>query len=157
MSMQLKIELPDNLVVKGLLPQKKIPCLCRIGGSAFELLLQDPLPQATGTVGGWTQRDIDARAPAGAGGQYTHYCLGMVTLEAVGEHIFNIVDLSFFVDTLGWLPIVEGGEWCPPRQWNTQEELDELDAMFPPRNANKKRQRLLDSLARVEPANKGQS
>jgi hypothetical protein len=148
MSMLLKIQLPDNLIVQGLLEQKNIPCFCRIKGSSFELLFQDPLPQATGSVEGWSYKEIDIRAPSGAGGEYRHYCFGMVTLKREEEHAFDIVELSFFKSTLGWFPIVEGGQWCKPRSRNTQEELDELEAMFPLKKGNKKRQKLMDALAK---------
>ena len=139
MNMLLKIQLPDNLIVQGLLKQKCIPCLCRIKGNLFELLFQHPLPQATGNVEGWTHREIDARAPAGA---------GMVSLKKIDEHIFDVESLSFFSNTLGWFPVVEGGQLCKPRPRNTQEELDELEAMFPPKKLNKKRQKLMDALAK---------
>ena len=139
MSMQLKIKLADNLIVQGLLEQKNIPCFCQIKGCLFELLFQAPLPQATGSIEGWTHKEIDIRAPAGAGGQYTHYCFGMVTLKKVGENIFDILDLSFFKNSLGWFPILEGGKLCEPRLQNSQEELDELESMFPPKRLNKKR------------------
>ena len=110
--MLLKVQFPDNLVVKNLLEQKNIPCFCRIRGLSFQLLFQNPLPIAVGDVDDWTSKEIDDRSPAGAGGEYTHYCFGMVTLEQVGAHIFNIVDLSFFGGNNGWCPIVEGGELC---------------------------------------------
>lgn len=148
--MQLIVQLPDNLIVQGLLEQKNIPCLCRIKGGLFEVLFQDPLPQATGSVEGWTHKEIDTRSPAGVGGKYTHYCFGMVTLKKTAEHIFDIVDLSFFEFNLGWFTILEGGKLCEPRPWNSQEELDEIEAMFPPRKLNKKRKKLMDALAKIE-------
>jgi hypothetical protein len=114
------------------------------------LLFQAPLPQAQGHVEGWTHKDIDARAPAGAGGEYTHYCFGMVTLNKTKEHLFNIVDLAFFSDTLGWFPVMDDGKLAEPRPRNTQEELDELEAMFPPKKSNKRRQKLIDSLAKED-------
>ncbi len=146
--MLLKIQLPDNLVTQGLLEQKNIPCFCRVRGSSFELLFQHPLPEATGDVEGWTQKVIDDRAPAAAGGEYTHYCFGMVTLKKAGENVFDIVDLSFFNRTIGWCSIRESGELCEVRQWNTPEEL-EFEASFKNKSRNKKQQKILDALAKA--------
>lgn len=147
--MLLKIQLPDNLVVQSLLEQNNIPCFCRIRGSSFELLFQDPLPQATGNVDGWTHKIIDDRAPAGAGGEYTHYCFGMVTLKQSGEHVFDIMDLSFFKSTIGWCPIMVGGELCEVREWNTPEEELEFEAGFKNKKRNKKQQKTMDALAKA--------
>lgn len=147
--MLLKIQLPDNLVVQSLLEQKNIPCFCRVSGSSFELLFQDPLPEATGVVEGWTQRVIDERADAGTGGQYSHYCFGMVTLMKKGEHVFDIVDLSFFKSSIGWCPIMEGCELSPVRQWNALEDELEFEASFKNKKLNKKQQKTMDALAKA--------
>lgn len=152
--MLLKIQLPDNLVVQSLLEQKNIPCFCRVRGSSFELLFQDPLPQAVGIVEGWTHRVIDDRAPAGAGGMYTHYCFGMVTLKQAGENVFNILDLSFFESAIGWSPIMAGGELCEVREWNTPEEELEFEAGFKNKKRNKKQQKTMDALAKAGFANR---
>lgn len=147
--MLLKIQLPDNLVVQSLLEQKNIPCVCRVNGVSFQLLFQDPLPQATGDVEGWTQKVIDDRAPAGAGGEYTHCCFGMVTLKRAGEHVFEIEDLSFFESTIGWCPIMASSELCEARQWNTLEEELEFEASFKNKKRNKKQQKIMDALAQA--------
>lgn len=147
--MLLKIQLPDNLVVKSLLEQKNIPCFCRVRGTSFELLFQGPLPQATGVVEDWTHKVIDDRAPAGAGGEFTHYCFGMVTLKKAEEHVFDIVDLSFFESTTGWCPIMTSGELCAVRQWNTPEEELEFEASFKNKRRNKKQQKTMDALVRA--------
>lgn len=146
--MLLKIQLPDNLVVQGLIEQKNIPCFCRVRGTSFEILFQDPLPQALGNVEGWTQKMIDDRAPAGAGGNYTHYCFGMVSLKKAAEDVFEIMDLSFFESTNGWCPIMKGGELCEAMQWNTPEEL-EFEASFKNKKLNKKQQKTMDALAKA--------
>lgn len=151
--MLLKIKLPDNLVVQNLLEQKNIPCFCRIRGNLFELLFQDPLPQSVGTVEGWTQKIINDRAQAGTGGEYTHYCFGMVTLKRVEEHAFDIVDLSFFIRTIGWCPIIAGNELFEVKQSSTQEEL-EFEASFKSRRPNKKQQKTMDALVKTELADK---
>lgn len=98
-----------------------------------------------GNVEGWTQKVIDERAPAGAGGEYTHYCFGMVTLKRAGEHVFDIVDLSFFKSTIGWCPFMANGELCEVRQWNTPEEL-EFEASFKNKKRNKKQQKIMETL-----------
>jgi hypothetical protein len=147
--MLLKIQLPDNLVVQGLLEQKNIPCFCRVRSSSFEILFQDPFPQATGVVEGWDQRVLDERADAGAGGQYLHYCFGMVTLRKAGEHIFDIVDLSFFKSSIGWCSIVESGKLSPLKQWNSLEDEIEFEASFKNKKLNKKQQETMDALAKA--------
>lgn len=147
--MLLKIQFPDNLIVQSLLEQKNIPCFCRVRGSSFELLFQDPLPQATGVVGGWTHKVIDERAEAGGGGQYSHYCFGMVTLKKTDEHVFDIVDLYFFESTNGWCPIMEGGKLSPVRQWNSPEDELEFEASFKKKKLNRKQQKTMDALAKA--------
>ena len=137
--MQLTIKLPDNLIVKDLLEKKNIPCLGKIKGLLFEIEFLYPLPQATGTVDGWTHEEIDERVPAGAGGEYTHYSFTQITLRSVGGDIYDVVDLSFFNFIRGWLPVLINGELCESQYKNTQEELDELDAMYPPVKSKKKR------------------
>lgn len=129
--MLLHIELPNNLAAQSLLAQKHIPCLCRIGGGPlFELLFQDPLPIALGHMEDWSNEMIDARAPAGAGGKYTHYCFGTVTLERIETHLYRVIDLSFFERLHpGWFPIVKDGEWCEPVPRHTPQELAEIEAL----------------------------
>jgi hypothetical protein len=159
MSMFLHIELPKNLRVEGMLGQKNIPCLCRIGGGkGFELAFQNPLPEAIGRVEGWDCALIDERAPAGAGGQYTHYCFGVVTLKRVEANLYSIVDLSFFQEAYpGWFPIVTDGAWSTPAPQKTPEELAEMeafDASFRTSKLNKKQKKIMDALARngIHPA-----
>lgn len=79
---------------------------------------------------------------------YTHYCFGMVTLEKLDDDVYRLVDLLFFKSDPGWCSIVKGGELDEPLQWHNQQEIDEVESMFKARKVNKKRQRLLDSLAK---------
>lgn len=154
MAMFLHIEIPRNLRSEGMLGQKNIPCFCRIGGGkGFDLLFQQPLPEATGRVEGWDCALIDERAPAGAGGQYTHYCFGVVTLERVDVNVYRIIDLSFFQEIYpGWFPIITGGEWSTPVPRKTPEEIaemEEFDASFKPRKLNKKQKKTMDAIQKM--------
>lgn len=65
--MKLKIELPQSLLISKLIKQSDIPCLCRVSGG-FEMVFQDPLPDAVGEVLEWDRNKLEQRVPAGGGG-----------------------------------------------------------------------------------------
>jgi hypothetical protein len=138
MTLKLEISLPNNLTVESLIEQRNIPCFCKIGGSSFELMLQDPLPMASGRVVGWNTEMVDARAPAGGGGRYTHYCFSMVTLKRLAVDVYQIFDLSFFNEVSGWCPIVVEGLLAVPRPVRSQAEIDEINEMFKNKKLTKK-------------------
>jgi hypothetical protein len=119
--MRLKIQLPNNLIVKELVKQKNIPCLLRVA-SEFEVVFQDPLPGVIGTIEGWDRQALEGRAEAGAGGQYTHYAFGMISIENIGQNEYQIIDLSMFFEVHGWCPILMGGEYGPIRRVNEDIE-----------------------------------
>jgi hypothetical protein len=153
--MFLHIELPDNLRVQGMLGQRNIPCLCRIGGGkGFELAFQHPLSETTGRMEGADRDLIDERAPAAGGGEYTHYCFATVTLERTDRHCYRVIDLSFFYEFYpGWFPIVKDGQWSDPVPRHTPEELAEIEEMetaFRARKLSKKQRKLVDALSRAE-------
>jgi hypothetical protein len=105
-----------------------IPCFCKVKGSIFEISFSDPLPTGCGVVHEWSIEKIDERAPAGAGGEFSHFCFGTVTLEPTVEDTFQIVDLSFFKTSFpGWFPIVAAKEWATPVCRHTLEELAEIE------------------------------
>ena len=121
--MILNINFPDNLITASLLQQRNIPCICRVS-TIFEISFQSPLPEAAGTVDGWDRKEIDDRAPAGAGGKYTHYALSQVTLKIVAPNQYQINDLAFFNRTVGWCPIVVDGELSEAGLFWDDEEDD---------------------------------
>lgn len=153
MNLILKIKLQDTLNVQSMLQQSDIPCFCKISGTSFELEFQKPLPDAVGKVEGWSQRLICDRAPGLGGGIYTHFNFAQVTLERVDADLFSIKCLRFFYHSHGWITLIENGEWSPPKL-NSQEELDELDAMYPAKKGNRKHQKLMKMLEKIEDENK---
>jgi hypothetical protein len=112
--MMLRIKFPENLITEQLVVQEDIPCLCRVS-KEFEVVFEDPLPEVTGVVAGWDRKMLEQRAPAGAGGRYTHYVPGRITLRKVEGDEFVIVSLSFFYCSFGWCPILEGNEYATPK------------------------------------------
>ncbi|MGR9229521.1 hypothetical protein [Rhizobium leguminosarum] len=111
--MNVELTIAKNLLTETLLVQRGIPCLCRIRGLEFEIAFVDPLPAANGKVSDWDHKKIDERAPAGAGGKYTHYCFGTVSLTPLGDDKYEVVDLAFFNRSVGWCPIVIDREYGP--------------------------------------------
>lgn len=123
MSLQLRISLPVNLAAADMVRQKNIPCLCRVA-KEFEIEFLDPLPEATGVVFRWDRRMLEERAVAGAGGPYSHYAFGLVTLDQLEPDIYWIVDLAFFNRIFGWCPILENGAYAPPGKFTDDDEDD---------------------------------
>jgi hypothetical protein len=147
--LNLLINLPNNLVTKAFVQQVDIPCFCRIWGNvSFELEFQSPLPQAIGRVEGWTTKLISERAWVLVGGVYTHYNFAQVTLQPIEAGLYAIKFLKFFYEDSGWLPLIKDGEWSEP-MLNTQTVLDTLNTMYPKKKGNKKRQKLMEMLAKI--------
>ena len=122
MSITLNIEFEKNLLTEELVLQKKIPCLCRVSKD-FEIVFKDPLPEAVGVVHGWDRAMLEQRAMAGAGGKYTHYGYGLLTLKSIKENVYEITDLDFFSTGFGWCQILIDSEYGPPGNfWDDDEE-----------------------------------
>jgi len=118
--MNLNIQIPKNLVTEELLRQKNIPCFCRVSRD-FEISLQDPFPDVTGKVSDWDRRELEKRAMAGAGGKYTHYTNGLITIKEIDANQYHIIDLSLFCCSSGWCPIVENGVYATPKElWDKE-------------------------------------
>lgn len=126
MIMNLKIEFAENLVSLSLIRQKNIPCLCRVSGSLFEVVFQSPLQDVVGVVDGWDRKLLEERAVVGAGGSFTHYKHGMVTLSEIQMGLYKIIDLSFFYSDYGWCPILIGGVYAPPGNFLDDEREDTI-------------------------------
>ena len=139
MELVLKIKFPDDLNYKFLITQKYIPCLCKVkGGLSFEIEFMNPLPAVTGVVEGWTAELICDRAPAGAGGEYTHYNFSLVSINNIEADKYQITSLMMFYEITGWYSVVEDGMWSTPAL-NTPEELAELAAISFRQRRKKKR------------------
>jgi hypothetical protein len=118
--MRLKIELPRNLLAQQLVRQSDIPCVCRIGRT-FEIRLDAPLPPAVGTVEDWDRDALEERAPAGAGGEWTHHRNGRITLRPVAEGVYEIEHLALFYEGFGWVPVIVDSVDAQPMQlWDEE-------------------------------------
>lgn len=96
-----------------MLQQSDIPCISKVSDT-FEIVFMFPLPAMVGEVTEWDRKLLSARAPAGAGGQYTHCRSSLICLEALADGLFKIVSLKMFYESFGWLKILEGGEYAEP-------------------------------------------
>lgn len=96
-----------------MLKQQDIPCISKIS-SIFEIAFEAPLPTMVGAVTEWDRKLLSSRAPAGAGGQYTHYRPSLICLRELKDGTFRIVSLKMFYESLGWLKIIEDGEYAAP-------------------------------------------
>lgn len=140
--LNLRIHFPENWWTARLVVLKAIPCVCRVGRE-FEIVFREPLPiEAQGTVEGWDPDEINKRAPAGVGGTYTQNSCAHITLHATGTDLYQITDLSMFVEGLGWCPIVESGEYAPPGEfWVRAMSRDLENELEAARRASRPRRR----------------
>lgn len=118
--MKLKIDFPKNMITDNLLRQERIPCLCKIARD-FEICFSDTVPNSSGVVLEWDRGELELRAPAGAGGKYTHYSNGLITLGLNNDDFYEIVDLDMFYDNLGWCAVVRNREYAPPGDFWDEE------------------------------------
>lgn len=119
--MLLKITVPQNMRNAQLLRQSQIPCLCYIGRD-FEVHLTQPLDSTVGKVEDWSESEIAVRAPAGGGGKWTHVKHARITLGAVAEGVYEIIELSMFYEAYGWLPVISQSEYATPAPGLWDEE-----------------------------------
>ncbi|MBX9409448.1 hypothetical protein K5E40_27705 [Pseudomonas baetica] len=110
--MKLHIHFPDNLISDDLLRQQRIPCLCKVS-KQFEISFSDTVPESSGIVSGWSREELERRAVAGAGGQYTHYANSLITLSKISEGLYQIIDLEMFYRSFGWCTVFRDGQYAP--------------------------------------------
>lgn len=118
--MKLNIDFPNNRITDELLMQERIPCFCKIS-TDFEISFSDTVPESSGLVSAWDRRELELRAIAGAGGRYTHFANGLITLRKVGEGVYKILDLEMFCTGYGWCAVLRGGEYAPPGDFWDEE------------------------------------
>jgi len=119
-------EFEDNLYTEKLLEVEKVPCLCRIS-KIFEIDFLVANPQSTGIVTNWNHKDIDLRIPAGAGGKYTHYSYGLITLLKEQTGIYIIKNLEMFdLWENGWKQIIQDCEYTDVPEVEEPDWLREL-------------------------------
>ncbi|WP_339493071.1 hypothetical protein [Pseudomonas sp. EA_15y_Pfl2_R67] len=118
--MKLNIDFPKNMITDELLRQERIPCFCKVS-KKFEISFSDTVPESSGVVSGWDRRELELRAVAGAGGRYTHFANGLITLQKVDEGVYKILDLEIFYRSYGWCAVLRGGEYAPPGDFWDEE------------------------------------
>lgn len=118
--MKLNIAFPKNMITDELLRQKRIPCFCKVSNE-FEISFSDTMPESSGAVSGWDRRELELRAVAGAGGRYTHFANGLITLQKVDEDVYRILDLEMFYRSYGWCVVLRDGEYVPPGEFWDEE------------------------------------
>jgi hypothetical protein len=112
--MNLNIKIPKNLATEQLLKQKNIPCFCKVSED-FEISFREP--NVTGNVSEWDRKKIEERVMAGAGGMYTHYTDGMITLIEIGLNQYKIIDLTLFDRASGWCQVIENEIYATPKSF----------------------------------------
>ena len=118
--MKLNINFPDNLITFDLLKQVRIPCFCKIS-EEFEIGFSDTVPESHGVVSEWDRKELESRAVAGAGGQYTHFANGLITLRKLSGGVFEIIDLDMFYRSYGWCAILTNGKYAIPGEfWDVE-------------------------------------
>ncbi len=82
--------------------------------SRFPSRIQSPNhPESSGIVSGWNREELERRAIAGAGGQYTHYANSLITLSKMSEGLYQIIDLEMFYRSFGWCIVFRDGQYAP--------------------------------------------
>ncbi|MBZ6532280.1 hypothetical protein [Acinetobacter seifertii] len=105
------VNFEDNLYTKKILEVNDIPCVCKIS-STFEIEFLEAVPQVTGKVLNWTHKDIDARVPAGTGGEYIHDKFGMISISKLDNNLYIIEKLCMFeLWSGGWIKVIENREY----------------------------------------------
>jgi len=117
---RLRIDFPKNLATDELLRQERVPCVCKIA-KEFEIFFAETVPGSSGVVSEWDRKELELRAVAGAGGQYTHHASGLITLKAVGSGVYEIIDLEVFYRSFGWCAILKNSEYAPPGEFWDEE------------------------------------
>ena len=106
--MILNIEFEENFFMESIIKNKFIPCVCRVKGLNFTVEFSRPLKMmATGYIPNFNLQDICDRYSAAAGGEYTHYCFGEISLNYLSDSSFEVIDLKFFDEIYGWINIIE--------------------------------------------------
>ena len=124
--MKLNIKFPDNLVTDDLLRQQRIPCLCKIS-TRFEISFSVTIPESTGLVFDWSREELELRAVAGAGGQYTHYANSLITLSKIGQDLYEIIDLEMFYRSFGWCTVLRNGQYAVPGNFWDEEFIQNYE------------------------------
>lgn len=118
--MKLNISFPKNMHTEKLLRQERIPCVCKIS-KEFEIYFSDTVPEASGVVSEWDRNELELRAIAGGGGQYTHYANSLITLREIEPNVYKVIGLEMFYTNFGWCVVLRDGEYAPPGNFWDEE------------------------------------
>ena len=120
--MKLLIDFPDTLSTEMLLEQKQIPCFCKVS-SDFSVSFEHLFPnRIEGQIQNWDIEKISNRAPAGAGGEYLYFQHALITLQKLNKSSYNVIELKFFCEGIGWCSIISEGSYGPVGDfWDSDE------------------------------------
>ncbi|NBF04897.1 hypothetical protein GV819_21665 [Pseudomonas sp. Fl5BN2] len=77
----------------------------------FEICFSDTVPESSGIVLEWDRKELESRAVAGGGGQYTHYANSLIALKEIESGLYQIIDLDMFYPGFGWCEVLKKGEY----------------------------------------------
>ncbi|WLI27788.1 hypothetical protein PSH61_18430 [Pseudomonas rhodesiae] len=118
--MKLNISFSQNMHTEQLLRQERITCLCKIS-KEFEIYFSVTIPETFGIVSEWDRSELELRAVAGGGGQYTHYANSLITLSEIKPNVYKIIGLEMFYKNFGWCVVLKDGEYAPPGDFWDEE------------------------------------
>jgi len=119
----LDLKLPNNLHSEMMLECENIPCLVR-KNSIFNIDFFETVPHISGQVLEWSWSELNKRVPAGSGGEYMYYKRSLITLERIDKDHFKILDLSMFLNGIGWCKVIENSIYAEPNPnlWDTDPD-----------------------------------
>lgn len=112
--MELVIDFPDVLIVEDLLIQKNIPCTVRVPKN-FEIVFPKHLgfwDDVIGIILDISVTKIEERVPPSAGGEYSYYRDGLISIKHIRSNVYHVEDLAMFDASLGWCQIIRDGEYA---------------------------------------------
>ncbi|ELY3761622.1 hypothetical protein SMX63_003744 [Cronobacter universalis] len=120
--MILEINFPENLITGKLSEQKNIPCVIQVSDK-FRVLFSTAVPCTEGIMHEWDRKLLEDRAPARAGGIYTHNEPALITLNKKTEDSYKVIELHIFYNDFGWCPIIINGDYAVPvKFWDSDED-----------------------------------
>ncbi|WP_169392510.1 MULTISPECIES: hypothetical protein [Psychrobacter] len=100
-----------------------IPCLCKVRGDKFLVEFVTTHTKIEGTLKNWSINALNDRAPSGAGGEYTYYQYGLISIKYIDKTNYKVLSLNLFFNDHGWLPFIENEGYATPKQfWDDEPE-----------------------------------
>lgn len=98
-----------------------IPCLCKVKDNIFTIVFvtvhDSDFNNIQGDLDEWSLKALNDRFPSRAGGDYTYYEPGLISIEAINQNIYKVLSLKLFSNETGWLPFIEKGEYADITQY----------------------------------------